>query len=172
MGYAEPASQNNNTELRMLHGVHMLCVSAQQFFQQAAYQVDDSNLRYKFLELSKLHANAARKLPAATSTASPQIPDSELAAVQFWYLHQQAGLNNKRPQPLMLTELADLLQQQLHALKQLTKHVGNSSAQVTLAHLSAALQMAYDQLSPLLKVLPTNGQKLQQKFYQNCKIIN
>tara|TARA_Y100001963_G_scaffold159860_1_gene265787 strand:+ start:600 stop:1118 length:519 start_codon:yes stop_codon:yes gene_type:complete len=172
MGYAEPASQNNNTELRMLHGVHMLCMSAQQFFQQAAYQVDDSNLRYKFLELSKLHANAARKLPVATSAPSPHIQDSELAAVQFWYLHQQASLNKKRPQPLMLTELADLLQQQLYALKHLTKHVGSNSGRVPLAHLSAALQMAYDQLLPLLKVLPTGGQKLQQKFYQHYKIIN
>ena len=169
MGYAEPASQNNNTELRMLHGVHMLCVSAQQFFQQAAKQLDDSNLRYKFLELSILHANAARQLPATTSNPLPQIANSELAAVQFWYLHQQASLHSKGPQPSMLTELAALLQQQLNALKHLTKNVDTSSARVTLAHLSAALQMANDQLLPLLKVLPTNGQKLQQKFYQKDK---
>lgn len=161
MGYAERASENHNTETKILHDVYKLSVSAQLFFQQAAHLVDDSNLRYKFIELSILHANAARQLPAAARNPLPQIASSELAAVQFWYLHQQTALHNAPPEQTMLAELAGLLQQQLHVLKQLTKEVQSNAARIALAHLSAALQMANDQLLPLLKVLPANGQKLQ-----------
>ncbi|HEX5792327.1 MAG TPA: hypothetical protein VFY01_03565 [Rheinheimera sp.] len=162
MGYADPALQDQDTETRTLHDVHTVCVAAQLFFQQAARQVDDSNLRHKFLELAILHSNAANQLPASRHTPPAQIMTSELAAVQFWYLHQRAALHKEAPQQ-MLTELAGLLQQQLNVLKQLTKRVQSHAAKVTLAHLSAALQMANDQLLPLLKVLPADGQKIQTK---------
>lgn len=161
MRYADPPSANNNTETKMLHGVYILCVAAQHFFQQTARHVDDSNLRYKFLDLAILHGNAARQLPAPPNIKAQDIAHSELAAVQFWYLHQQAALHNDAPQQTMLSELAGLLQQQLNVLKQLTKEMRGNAARITLAHLSAALQMAIDQLLPLLKVLPANGQKIQ-----------
>jgi hypothetical protein len=161
MGYAHPAEKQSDTETRLLHSVYVVCVAAQRFFTQAAHQIDDSNLRYKFLELSVLHGNAAHQLPADNMTESAQTINNELAAVQFWYLQQQAELHNQRPQQLMLTELGGLLQQQLTALKQLIKHLHSQTARVTLAHLSAALQMANDQLLPLLKVLPVSGQKIQ-----------
>ena len=42
MGYAEPASQNNNTELRMLHGVHMLCMSLCVVVKRATARLHDA----------------------------------------------------------------------------------------------------------------------------------
>lgn len=162
MGYADPALQDQDSEITILHVVHAVCVAAQHFFQQAARQVDDSNLRHKFLELSILHRNAARQLPASESTSS-EMATSELAAVQFWYLHQRAALHSEPLQQRMLAEMAGLLQQQLSVLKAQTKSVQSRTGKITLAHLSAALQMANDQLLPLLKVLPANGQKLHAK---------
>jgi hypothetical protein len=158
---ANSIRQGYNSEARMLNVVYTVCVAAQRFFQQAAWQVDDSNLRYKFIELSAIHNNAARQLPEAADKVQLQDISSELAAVQFWYLHQQAALHNNPPHRRMLTELANLLQQQLLALKHLTQSVHSPTAKVTLAHLSAALQMANDQLLPMLKVLPAGEQKLQ-----------
>ena len=111
--------------------------------------------------MSKLHQSAARQLPA--TTLAQREYRNELAAVEFWYLHQCAALHNPAQQPLILAQLAGLLQQQLLGLKQLTRQVTTASAKVTLAHLSAALQMAIDRLSPLLQVLPTNTQKIQTK---------
>jgi hypothetical protein len=149
-------------ETKALTGVYMICVAAQRFFQQAAQQVTDGNLRYKFIELSALHGNAAQHLPvASTDIVPPQPVSSELEAVQFWYLHQRVALHSEPPPQSMLNELGGLLPRQLSALKQLTQRVENHNAKVTLAHLSAALQMANDQLLPLLKVLPVNEQKIQ-----------
>lgn len=159
MGYADLTIQQPESETRLLQGVYAVCIAAQRFFTQAARQIDDSNLRYKFLELSNLHASAAHQLPG--STTSNQTLPNELVAVQFWYLQQQAALHSEQPPQNMLTELAGLLQQQLQALKQLIKRLHSYTAKVILAHLSAALQMANDQLLPLLKVLPVSGQKIQ-----------
>jgi tryptophanyl-tRNA synthetase len=164
MEYAGSAKSEQWAEERILSGVYSVCVAAQRFFQQAAQQVADGNLRYKFLELSNLHGATAQQLPvAAKQEAIPQDYSSELAAVQFWYLHQQAALHNQPMAQSMLTELAGLLQQQLHVLKQLIRAVHSRTTKVTLAHLSAALQMASDQLQPLLKVLPVGRQNLQTK---------
>ena len=164
MQYAGSAKSEQRTEERILAGVYSVCVAAQHFFQQAAKQAADSNLRYKFIELSKLHSAAAQQLPAAIKQqAIPQDYSSELAAVQFWYLHQQAALHNQPMAQSMLTELAGLLQQQLHALKQLIRAVHCRTTKVTLAHLSAALQIASDQLQPLLQVLPVGRQNIQTK---------
>jgi hypothetical protein len=159
MGYADPAPRQPDSETRLLHGVYLVCIAAQRFFTQAAQHIDDSNLRYKFLELSHLHANAAHQLPG--NTASSQTLTNELAAVQFWYLQQQVALHSDQPPQRMLTELAGLLQQQLLALKQLIKQLHSQTGRIILAHLSAALQIANDQLLPLLKVLPVCRQKIQ-----------
>ncbi|KUM52020.1 hypothetical protein [Rheinheimera sp. EpRS3] len=164
MEYAGSAKSEQRTEERILSGVYSVCVAAQRFFQQAAQQVADSNLRYNFIALSKLHSVAAQQLPiAAKQEAIPQDYSSELAAVQFWYLHQQTALHNQPMTQSMLTELAGLLQQQLHVLKQLIRAVHSRTTKVTLAHLSAALQIASDQLQPLLKVLPVDRQNIQTK---------
>lgn len=164
MQYAGSAKSEQWTEERILAGVYSVCVAAQHFFQQAAKQAADSNLRYKFIELSKLHSAAAQQLPAAIKQqAIPQDYSSELAAVQFWYLHQQTALHNQPLLQPMQDELAGLLQQQLKVLKQLIKTVHSRAAKVTLAHLSAALQIASDQLQPLLKVLPIGRQNVQTK---------
>lgn len=162
MAYADPAQSNQNTETIILGDVYAVCSAAQRFFQQAAQQVGDSNLRYKFLQLSALHSAAAQNLPVA-DTAQLRHGSDELAAIQFWYLHQHAVLHNQPLQQTTLAELTNLLQQQLGALKQLTKTVHSHTARVTLAHLSAALQIASDQLLPLLKVLPDSRQKIQTK---------
>jgi glyceraldehyde-3-phosphate dehydrogenase/erythrose-4-phosphate dehydrogenase len=151
-------------EEKMLSGVYAVCVAAQRFFRQAAQQATDSNLRYKFRELANLHEATAQQLPAtAKQQATPQDYSSELAAVQFWYLHQQAVLHSQPVAQSVLTELAGLLQQQLHALKQLIRAVHCRTTKVTLAHLSAALQIASDQLQPLLQVLPVGRQNIQTK---------
>ncbi|WP_215398753.1 hypothetical protein [Rheinheimera oceanensis] len=164
MQYAGSAKSEYAEEERILSGVYAVCVAAQQFFHQAAQQVTDSNLRYKFRELSNMHEATAQQLPAtAKQQGIPQDYSSELAAVQFWYLHQHAALHSQPVVQSVLTELAGLLLQQLHALKQLIRAVHNRRTKVTLAHLSAALQMASDQLQPLLQVLPVSRQNLQTK---------
>lgn len=161
MGYANPAAQPPDAETRVLSGVHKLCIAAQGFYTLAARQVDDSNLRYKFLQLSALHSHAACQLPASNSSTAAAEFNKELVSVHCWYHQQQAVLHDQPPPKYMLAELASLLQQQLNALKHLTKGLQSHAARVTLAHLSAALQMASDQLLPLLKVLPVSGQKIQ-----------
>jgi hypothetical protein len=164
MGYAGSAQSDPPTETQILHGVYVVCNAAQQFYTQAAQQVADSNLRYKFIELSAIHDTAATHLPGK-DVNNRQLQDysSELAAIQFWYLHQRVALHNHSLQPSVLAELGGLLQQQLRELKQLTKAVTSQNAKVTLAHLSAALQMANDQLQPMLKVLPIGWQNIQTK---------
>ncbi|MBZ9613133.1 hypothetical protein [Rheinheimera maricola] len=152
---------DNTQQAQHLYYVYAVCQAAQHFFQQAAQQINNSNLRYNFLELSRLHQSAARRLPA-TAMSEPD-HRNQLAVVEFWYLHQCAALYNPALQPLIMAELEGLLQQQLQGLKQLIKQVSATSAKITLAHFSAALQIAIDRLAPLLKVLPTSGQKIQTK---------
>lgn len=149
MKYADTSTSDNNQQAQHLNSAYAVCTAAQLFFQQAAQLISSSNLRYQFIQLSKLHQIAARQLPVSTLTQLDY--RNELAAVEFWYLHQCAALHNPVQQPLIIAQLAGLLQQQLLGLKQLTRQVTIASAKVTLAHLSAALQMAIDQISPLLK---------------------
>lgn len=161
MGYANPAAQPPDAETRVLSGVHKLCIAAQGFYALAARQVDDSNLRYHFLQLSALHSHAACKLPSTKNSAVAAEFNKELVSVHCWYQQQQAVLHDQPPPKYMLAELASLLQQQLNALKYLSKCLQSHSARASLANLSATLQMASDQLLPLLKVLPTSRQKIQ-----------
>lgn len=164
MQYPGSAESEQRAEQRILSGVYSICVAAQQFYQQAAHQVADSNLRYKLIALAKLHSMAAQQLPAVVKhSALPQDYTSELAAVQFWYLHQHMALHKQPLLQPILFELTGLLQQQLNVLKQVIKTVRSRTAKVTLAHLSAALQMANDQLQPLLKVLPVDKQNIQTR---------
>lgn len=158
--YADSEQTIETTQLKV---VQATCVAAQHFFKQAAQQVADGNLRYKFSELSTLHSNAAQYLPADSVPEQPQNINRDLAAVQFWYLHQKAALHSPTPPPEMLCELDGLLQQQLSALKRLTNNLQSHNAKITLAHLSAGLQIACDQLQPMLKVLPADGKNLQTK---------
>ncbi|MGP9803000.1 hypothetical protein [Rheinheimera sp. NSM] len=161
MGYPSsvPTDQLSVAEARMLHAAYSVCIEAQQFFREAAAQINNSNLRYKFLQLAKMHCKAAQRLPAADCEALT-VPEynSELAAVQFWYLHQATALSEPSLQQPILTELAGLLQQQLRVLRQLATLLHNNEARVVLAQLAAELQISSDQLQPLLKVLPPNGQ--------------
>lgn len=162
MEHAGSAKSEQWAEKRILTGVYSVCVAAERFFQKAAKQVSDGNLRYKFIELSKLHSTAAEQLPvSAKQEAIPLDYSSELAAVQLWYLHQQTVLHNHPLLQPMQDELTGLLQQQLQVLKHLIKTVDSRTAKITLAHLFAALQMASDQLQPLLKVLPVCRQNIQ-----------
>lgn len=146
----------------LLSALASLCASAGRFFQLAARHASASNLRYQFTTLANIHLQANRQLPAADAAAALQQISPQLAAIQFWYLQQQSRLRQHDLSLAQLTELRVLLQQQLVALKQLTQ---SSSANLkgALAHLTAALQVACDQLLPLLQVLPACGQKFQTK---------
>jgi len=156
-------------DTKSIHGkaqlktVQAICIAAQRFYQQAAKQVSDGNLRYKFAELSALHHNAAQRLPIeAAHDPAPNL-QTELIAVQLWYQHQHTTLTTETAQPLALFELYSLLQKQLSALKQLTLLMRSYSAKISLAHLTAALQIACDQLPARLKVLPVDGKNIQTK---------
>jgi len=160
MGHSGSAQSNqfSAAEARSLQAAYAVCIEAQQFFRRAAQQVANSNLRYKFLQLAKLHLDAAARL-AKTCGDAETAPDyrSELAAVQFWYLHQAAALSEPAQQQAMLAELAGLLQQQIRGLRQLTGELHSRGVRVELAQLVAELQISSDQLQPLLKVLPPSG---------------
>ena len=158
MKYPDTSTAKMKRQAQCLYSAHAVCMAAQQFYQQAAQQISNSNLRYKFLELSALHLTAAKQLPA-TAQAEHDYHHA-LAAVEIWYLHQCTALYNPAQQPFVLTQLGGLLQQQLQGLKQLIKQVTTVSAKIRLAHLSAALQMATDQLLPQLDVLSTDGKKI------------
>lgn len=150
-------------ETSALSGVYQICVAAQLFFRYAAIQVADSNIRYKFIELSALHGNTAQQLPAepVNHAQSHQI-SNELTAVQYWYKQHSSAVQNQPPTQSMLNELVTLLPRQLAALKLLTHNVTDQSTKAALANLSAALQMANDQILPLLKVLPAGQQKIHK----------
>lgn len=160
MGHSGSAqfNQYSAAEARSLQATNAICTAARQFFQRAAQQVASSNLRYKFLQLATLHQHAAQRL-AKTREDAEMAPDycSELAAVQFWYLHQAAALSEPSQQHAMLAELAGLLQQQIRGLRQLTAELHNRSIRIELAQLVAELQISSDQLQPLLKDLPPSG---------------
>lgn len=163
MGYAGSSASAPAHDAVNLCGVSATCDAAWRFFQYAAQHASDSNLRYHFVALSGLHQQAVRQLPPPDRAAELQGHSKSLASVQLWYLHQRAALQYQPLQTAVLPELAQLLQQQLLALKQLTRAAGSTQVKVTLAHLSAALQMATDRLLPLLQVLPVSGNKIQTK---------
>lgn len=156
MGHSGSAQSNqfSAAEARSLQAAYAVCIEAQQFFRRAAQQVANSNLRYKFLQLANLHLAAAQRL-AKTCGEAETAPDyrSELAAVQFWYLHQAAALSEQALQQQMLAELAAVLQQQIRGLRQLAGELHSRLIRVELAQLVADLQISNDQLQPLLKEL-------------------
>lgn len=160
MGHSGSTQSNkfSAAEARSLQAVYAVCIEAQQFFRRGAQQLANSNLRYKFLQLAKLHSDAAERF-AKTYRDAETTPDyrSELAAVQFWYLHQAAAVSEQSKQQPMLAELAALLQQQIRGLRQLTGELHSRGLRVELAQLVAELQISSDQLQPLLKVLPPSG---------------
>lgn len=161
MGYSgwTQSTQLSAAEARLLHGAYTVCVSAEQFFCRATQQVASSNLRYKFLQLATLHREAAQRLPDTGAQAANVVDvNNELAAVQFWYLHQTATLPEQALQQPALTELSGLLQQQLRVLRRLTATLRSKPARVALAQLVAELQISNDQLQPLLKELPVARQ--------------
>lgn len=149
-------------DIRILRAVASLCASAGRFFQLAASQVSTGNLRYQFATLARLHANASRHLPEHSDTAALCQLSPQLSAVQYWYLQQYSKLHQQECSPALLAELATLLPQHLSALKQLT-YCSSNRLKASLAHFTAALQLACDQLLPLLQVLPANRQKVQTK---------
>ena len=146
-------------EQQILAAVSATCEAARHFYQHAAQHSSDSNLRYHFTALATLHHQASQQLAASGGIAVPQ--HKQLAAIQQWYLQQAA--THHLAQPAKLTELSSLLQQQLAVMKQLSRTAKQQQMKTTLAHLSAALQMATDSLFALLQVLPGHGQKIQTK---------
>ncbi|WP_335735711.1 hypothetical protein [Rheinheimera muenzenbergensis] len=142
-------------EVSSLQAAYSVCSAAEQFFRYAATQVANSNLRYKFLQLTKLHLNAAQRLAQTCATADTISQQrSTLSTVKSWYQHQAATLAEQSTQHTMLAELAALLQQQIRSLRQLTAGLHNREIKIELAQLVAELQICSDQLQPLLKVLP------------------
>ena len=156
-----PATEQKH-DATIFSGIIATYQAAQRFFQLAARQADDSNLRFHFNALSTLHQQAIIQLPVPTET-QPSHCHKELAAIEFWYLHQQLALHSQPLHTTVLTELVTVLQQQITVLKQLTHAVTSQHSKVTLAHLSAALQIASDRLLPQLQVLPIATQNLQTK---------
>ena len=149
-------------DIRILRAVASLCASAGRFFQLAASQISTGNLRYQFATLARLHANASRHFPAHADTAALLQLSPQLYAVQYWYLQQHSKLHQQECSQELLAELATQLPEQLSALKQLTR-CSSHRLKVSLAHFIAALQLAYDQLLPLLQILPASRQKVQTK---------
>ena len=113
--------------------------------------------------MSTVHQQAIAQLPIPT-TAQASDSNNELAALEFWYLHQQLALHSQPLKTAVLAELVTVLQQQISVLKHLINAVNSQHSKVTLAHLSAALQIASDRLLPQLQVLPIAAQNLQTKY--------
>lgn len=149
-------------DIPLLRAVASLCASAGRFFQLAASQVSTGNLRHQFATLARLHVSASQQLPDHTDAAALRQLCPQLSAVQYWYQQQHSKLLQHECSPAVLAELAILLPQQLAALKQLTR-CSSHRLQAGLAHFTAALQVACDQLLPLLQVLPMSRQKIQTK---------
>jgi hypothetical protein len=149
-------------DIPLLSAVASLCTSAGRFFQLAASQVSPGNLRYQFANLARLHVSASKQLPGHADAAALRQLCPPLSAVQYWYLQQHNKLQHQECSPAVLAELAILLPQQLAALKQLTR-CSSHRLQAGLAHFTAALQLACDQLLPQLQVLPISRQKVQTK---------
>ncbi|WP_445766215.1 hypothetical protein [Rheinheimera sp.] len=159
LGYQGSPAAEQQQDATIFAGINSTYRAAQRFFQLAARQADDSNLRFHFNAMSTVHQQAIAQLPAPTATQPSH--NNELAAIELWYLHQQLALHSQPLHTSLLAELVTVLQQQITVLKQLTHAAASQHSKVTLAHLSAALQIASDRLLPLLQVLPIATQKLQ-----------
>ena len=161
LGYQGSPAAGQQQDATIFAGINSTYRAAQRFFQLAARQADDSNLRFHFNAMSTVHQQAIAQLPAPTATQPSH--NNELAAIELWYLHQQLALHSQPLHTSVLAELVTVLQQQITVLKQLTHTLTSQHHKVALAHLSAALQIASDRLLPLLQVLPTSWQKIQTK---------
>lgn len=163
LGYQGSPAPEQQQDATIFAGINSTYRAAQRFFQLAARQADDSNLRFHFNAMSTVHQQAIAQLPIPT-TAQASDSNNELAALEFWYLHQQLALHSQPLKTAVLAELVTVLQQQISVLKHLINAVNSQHSKVTLAHLSAALQIASDRLLPQLQVLPIAAQNLQTKY--------
>lgn len=138
------------TDKLLLNDINTLCQQGAQFYQQAAGSLNNSNLQRQFVQLATIHRSALRQLPPGSfSVPLPLLSNSSAQAIQRGY--DQANTALKTTSDGWLAAVPELLQQELSLLKRVVRQLQPKPHAFALAHATAALQIAHDQLEPLLQ---------------------
>lgn len=149
---AEPAQlfRLSATDKLLLNDVNTLCRQGAEFYQQAAGSLNNSNLQRQFVQLATIHRSALRQLPTSSfAVPLPLLSNNTAKAIQRGYDKANTALETTNEG--WLAAVPDLLQQELTLLKKVVRQLQPKPHAFALAHATAALQIAHDQLEPLLQ---------------------